>query len=208
MWHTIRKRLSIRYALISAGLCCLLGIIFPPHCVKNDDMYPNISKRAIVFSIHPSLVNTTASLEQGDIILYRHPVFTNHLLLTRVLATPGQSIQYQNDSFSNNHRVLTQVDMRVDDEEHRIYQEKLFIQTKNKQTAEKNWFIRQRNQASLWQSTLYTVPDAHIFVACDNRFYCVDSRWFGPISQDTVQYKILVSIDTSRNFLDWIQTHI
>lgn len=118
----------------------------------------------------------------GDVVLIQNPLDPQDQRLLRVLGTEGQQISFSRDGFTIDGERLHLTDMGEIDLEFRRWKESYYRQD----GSELSWLIQRPNQASSWTMDELTVTKGHIFVVCDNRAQCLDSRWWGSISEELV----------------------
>lgn len=126
----------------------------------------------------------------GDVVLIQNPLDPHNTRLVRVLATEGQKIAFQRDGFSINGKRLHLIDMGEINLEFRRWKESYY----QEDGTEISWLIQRPNQASAWKLDERTIPKGHIFVVCDNRSQCLDSRWWGSIPKERITGKLKIQI--------------
>jgi signal peptidase I len=124
----------------------------------------------------------------GDIVVLTDP-HSDSTRIRRVVAISGDRIHIHNDGIVVNDRRLPQLDMRHWNDDARVWQE---LSTNT--DGEVTWEYIQSNTASNFQTDEITIPTEQVFLMCDNRAECLDSRWWGPISTDRIQGKITFSL--------------
>ena len=178
---TVRKTLfGISCLLMGFILLWALGIV---HVNTRSDMEPSLPKGSLTW------VSAVDDYDIGDIVVFQNPLDRKQHLWARVLATEGDQIRYQNDGFVSNQRRLPKLDMREWDAQSRVWTETFY-----RENQEISWEIIQPNSNSGWQNSATTIPTDHLFVACDNREKCIDSRWWGPISKALLVGKVEVGL--------------
>ena len=118
----------------------------------------------------------------GDVVLVQNPLDPQNQRLLRVLATEGQQIAFYRDGFSIDGERLHLTDMGEINLERRRWKESYYTEA----GTEISWLIQRPNQASSWEMKELEVPKGHIFVVCDNRSECLDSRWWGSIPKELI----------------------
>lgn len=147
-------------------------------CATHNDMAPNIMNGTWYWYTQNN------HYDIGDMVVLKDP-HGDRTLIRRVVAQSGDSIRIHNDGIVVNDRRLPQLDMRHWSEDARVWQE---LSTNS--DGEVTWEYIQSNKASSFQTTETTLSTKHVFLMCDNRSECLDSRWWGPISKDAIQGKI------------------
>lgn len=104
----------------------------------------------------------------GDVVTFTSPQNPDTLLVKRVIATAGQTVDLRDGA--------VYVDGQLMDEPY----------TEGKPT----YSLADRTGAVI-QKYPYTVPEGHIFVMGDNRTNSLDSRYFGAVSVSTVTSKAM-----------------
>ena len=113
----------------------------------------------------------TSSPQQGDIVTFRDPEDPDTTLIKRVIATGGQTVDLRDG--------VVYVDGEALDED--------------EYTLGKPTYALDQHASNLSEniSYPYTVPEGYVWVMGDNRTNSLDSRYFGPVSEDTVTSKAL-----------------
>ena len=169
-----------KYALgILIALVVILGFGKP---VRQTDMLPSLPKWSWIWW-------NSRPLAMGQLVLMQDPLNPKKQILRRILALPTDSIEFRNDNFRVTNNKITQVDMHIWDNESRVFKESIYPQNKAI-----SWGIIQNNATSHWEMPTMTIPAQHVFVACDNRFNCLDSRWWGPVSIDLIEGQVHTAI--------------
>ena len=106
--------------------------------------------------------------QAGDVITFTSPLNSDTLLVKRVIATAGQTVDLRDGA--------VYIDGQLMDEPY----------TEGKPT----YSLADRNGAVI-QNYPYTVPAGPIFVMGDNRTNSLDSRYFGPVAVSTVTSKAM-----------------
>ena len=148
---------------------------------KQTDMEPNIPKGSWIWSWE-------TSSDIGNAVLIEHPHNPQQTRIRRIVAMPGGTVQFINDGLLVNGRRLPQLDMRVWDQRSRVRQE---LSTNS--ISEVTWEIVQHNNSSTFSTESITVPEDYVYLMCDNRSNCIDSRWWGPIPNSLIKGTIQLS---------------
>lgn len=170
------KQHWLRYGTIMLVIVLLIFSFGKP--VLTEEMAPTMPKGTWIWL-------NDRTLEVGQVVLIRNPLDPQHLLLRRILALETQSIAFRNDNFQLSNHKIAQVDMHLWNEHSRVFKESIYL---NHQPIE--WGIIQANANSKWSMPKITIPPNHVFVVCDNRFACLDSRWWGPISIELIEGQV------------------
>ena len=173
------KKPTLITICILAPALILWGISYR---TQQNDMAPNIPKGSWIWSWNNSL-------DVGTAVLIEHPHNPQQTRVRRIVATAGDTVQFINDGVIVNGRRLPQLDMRVWGEHSRVWQE---LSTNS--TSEVTWEIVQQNQSSSFSTEMMTIPKDHVFLLCDNRANCIDSRWWGPVPSSLIKGTIRLSI--------------
>ena len=164
------------------GLLCVLLIFILGDCTYSNEMAPTIPQWSWTWSM------TQSEYSKGDVVWILDPIdgVSHHPM--RILATEGDSIQYLNDGFVLNGRRISVLDMREWDSDSRVWKE-TFYPSQDENDA-LSWEIIQSNSNSNWKSSKEIIPTEYVYLACDNRYKCVDSRWWGPLPMSNIEGKI------------------
>ena len=168
------------------GLTMLLIVFSLGQCTRSNEMAPTLPKGSWTWPSQQSNYQT------GDVVWVRDPIDQSTQHPMRILATEGDTIQYLNDGFLLNGRRISALDMREWNETSRVWKETFYPSSDENEAL--SWEIVQSNSNSNWKSTKETIPKGHVYLACDNRYHCVDSRWWGPVPTSMVTGKISVGM--------------
>ena len=138
----------------------------------------------------------------GNVVLIQNPLDLQNERLLRILAIEGQTISFSRDGFSIDGKRLHLADMDEVNSDFRRWKEYYY----QKDGSEISWLIQRPNQSSSWEMKEITVPEGHIFVVCDNRSKCLDSRWWGPIPKGLILGTMKIQIskpDPWHSFINW-----
>lgn len=152
-------------------------------CTNTDEMAPTLPKGSWTWT------SNSETYQIGDVVWVRNPIDdgTHHPM--RILAIKGDTIQYLNDGFLLNGRRISALDMREWNTESRVWKE-TFYPSKDESDA-LDWEIIQSNSNSNWKSPEEIIPTGYVYVSCDNRYKCADSRWWGPLPMSSIEGKIV-----------------
>ena len=145
-------------------------------------MAPSLPKGSWTWSTTP------VAYQVGDVVWVLDPINNTTQHPMRILAIEGDTIQYQNDGFLLNDQRFPVLDMREWNTYSRVWKE-TFYPSKDEKDA-LSWEIIQSNSNSSWKSSRETIPTGYVYVSCDNRYKCLDSRWWGPLPTTTLGGKI------------------
>ena len=168
--------------LIILGVVLLASILGTASCATNKDMAPNITD-GTVYWVWPQ-----KTYDVGDVIVMADP-HTSTTRLRRIVARTSDEVYIESDGIVVNKRRLPQLDMRPWNEEARVWQE-----LSTNQNGEVTWEFIQANSATNFKTNNSTVPQKHVFVICDNRSECIDSRWWGAVPEEMIYGKIIWSL--------------
>lgn len=165
------KKIILR-TFISAILAFILYklttfFFLSPVVLTDSSMSPNIEKgsRAYVTTWFDK-----SSLQPGDIVLFNHPYQKEALIISRIVALPGDSIAMKNKILYRNRKKLS-----LDDKiQHSDTRKALSASLSGRDNREKS-----------------RIPAGHYFVISDNRDEALDSREFGPIAAQNIVGKVL-----------------
>ena len=164
------------------GLLCVLVIFMLGDCAQSNEMAPAVPKWSWTWSM------TQSEYSKGDVVWIMDPIdgVSSHPM--RILATGGDTIQYLNDGFVLNNRRISALDMREWDSDSRVWKETFYPSQDENEAL--SWEIIQSNSNSNWKSSKETIPNGYVYLACDNRYKCLDSRWWGPLPMSNIEGKI------------------
>jgi len=134
-------------------------------------------------------------LQRGQIVLIDNPLDKQQQRLVRIIATEGQRVAFQNGSFLVDEIRIQQTDMGANGMTHRVFKETIWFNDQ-----EYSWLINTPNEAIDWNLPELLVPAGQIFVACDNRSSCLDSRWWGSIPSNSIHSTLRVQLNTPDKF--------
>jgi signal peptidase I len=109
-------------------------------------------------------------IQPGDIITFNDPIEEGRVLIKRVIAVGGQTIDLQNG--------FVVVDGETLDEPYTYGKESVPLEP----------------MTGMRITYPYTIPEGYVWVMGDNRTNSLDSRYFGPIPESTVLGKALIRI--------------
>ena len=158
-------------SLFAFGFIGLTIVFSLGECVQNNEMAPTLPQYSWTWNSKGTEVNI------GDLVWVQDPTMPSKKRLLRIIGTSNDNIQYVNDGFLRNNKRFPVLDMREWDERHRVWKETFY-----QDNQEISWEIIQPNLNSGWKSPKVTNQTNTLYVACDHRSQCVDSRWWGPIS--------------------------
>lgn len=148
---------------VVAAVFLLRAFVIEPFVVPTGSMESTIEVGDCILAQKISL-ETGSDLKSGDIVVFKNPRPRNgvDILVKRVIATAGQTVDLQDGKVIVNSQAL--------DEGY---------------TIGMSWpFSAQAPGAQV--SYPYTVPDGCVWVMGDNRENSADSRYFGPVEEDSV----------------------
>lgn len=157
------KKMSIVLGLLLALLLAIIGRflvhalwIFPLE-IQTTSMDPALKNGQVVY------INRRAKIEMGDIVLYRHP-HNKDYLLGRAVALAGDAIAIEDRKLVLNGQRVTAA-----------------WQTRNESGSVISGRISPRDQLHELK-----IAPGNMFVLCDRRDECLDSRLLGPVTQDQI----------------------
>ena len=151
--------------LVIFGLAwCLRAFVVEPYSIPSGSMEQTIMTGDSVLG--EKMTYRFRSPEVGDIVTFTDPELESRLLIKRVVATAGQTVDLQDGKL-----VVDGVVQNAD-------------YTRNKRSDPLS------NSIAI-SSYPYTVPEGCVFVMGDNRENSQDSRYFGAIKISTIQSKAI-----------------
>jgi signal peptidase I len=129
----------------------------------------------------------------GSVLSVQNPLDPKDRRLLRVLATEGQTIAFYRDGFLIDGKRLHIADMGdVNATVHR-WKESYY----HPDGSESSWLTQSSMQASSWTMDEIEIPKGHVFVVCDNRDQCLDSRWWGAIPEELIVSTLRIQLSKS-----------
>jgi signal peptidase I len=158
--------------LLLAGAAALATLRF----VQGDDMRWSIQDGDAVW-ILPGRVR------RADVGLLRDPLDPSRTVLRRAVAGEGKKVRIDSGGIRVNGKRIRQQEMG-EDGAYRVLKEVIW----SKPPARANAYLPEiRNQPGSWTlDDPVEVPDGHWWVMADNRDVALDSRWWGPVSEDDI----------------------
>ncbi len=126
--------------------------------VTGDSMYPNFHDKEQVLA--EKLSTKFIELKRGEIIIFKHPLEQDRLLIKRVIGLPKETIRISNGFVYINDKVLDEPYLAPD--------------TKTQQ------------EQAFQEGLEYKIPDNSYIVLGDNRTKSTDSREWGFLSKDLI----------------------
>lgn len=157
------QKTSIVFGILLALLLAVIGRflvhaiwIFPLE-IQTASMDPVLKKGQVVY------INRRARIEMGDVILYRHPQNKDYLL-GRAVGLPGDNLSMEDRKLIRNGAPVVAA-----------------WQTRNESGQTISGRISPRDQIHEVK-----VTPGSLFVLCDRRDECLDSRLLGLITEDQI----------------------
>ena len=146
------------------------GFFFYPYTIQNDRMFPGLRTGD---KVTVDLRFETKDLERGDILLLRHPAYTDdhpRYIFARLIGLPNESIAIRNRMvYINGAPLHAPWERKI--RKHLKYTKQPFTSPNQK-----------RDQLSKVRLT-----KKQIFVLSDNRKIATDSRQFGPVGLSQIE---------------------
>lgn len=135
-------------------------LIMRPHKIKGNSMHPNFPNAEYLLT--EKVTYYTKAPARGDVIVFKAPpeISEEDEYIKRVIAVPGERVRV-----SGGH-------VYINDE---LLKEDYLADT-----------VYTAGGSFLKDDQEYTVPEGKYFVMGDNRPHSLDSRFFGPITKDTM----------------------
>lgn len=114
---------------------------------------------------------------KGDVVQLDDPAHPSRKLFRRVLATSGDDVRYRTGKLRVNGQTLRIREMTQQDD--------FAIRSE-----ENGWLIRRRTIRDRSQGFEGIVQDDHVFLMADARDEAVDSRWWGPLKENTLGRRV------------------
>ena len=117
----------------------------------------------------------------GDIIVFQYPQDKKINYIKRVVALPGDYVEYINKELRVNGKKYSQIEMNNDYlDANDIADNRLYSESNNKKIYQ---ILKNDNNG---QNFSYTVPQDMYFVLGDNRDNSNDSRYWGPVPEENL----------------------
>lgn len=136
-----------------------------PFVVKNGEMSPAFPPGSTVYI---NRRNNVHQLKRGDIVLVRHPLNDHYMMLRRVIALSGETMEIKD------RRILINGSILSADERKKLEPGALPVRL-----APGEFSNRDNIQP-------VTIPENHLFILSDNRLSGIDSRDLGPVAMDQI----------------------
>ena len=164
--------------------------------VPTADMHPSIQKDDLIWI-------RSAPPQLGSVVLLQDPHDSERVYLRRVMAMAGDAVQaLPNGALRINGKTIRQRDMGTVDL-FRIYQENIWS-TENKALQ---YLVQRLIEApQAMPQSPQVLPPKTLYVMSDNRDVAVDSRWWGPISEDLVLGVVALRIGAAHEWRDYWST--
>ncbi len=143
------------------------------HTVGSDEMSPSIRAGDRV------LIIPRAPL-RGDVVALEDPLDPERVVLRRAIADGDKRVRYENGELRVDVKRIRQKDMGELDGD-RVTQETMW----SKPPARANlWLLRYQKEPVHWEAEPVAVPEGSWYLLADHRDRALDSRWWGPISEE------------------------
>lgn len=169
---------TIQKCLLGIGLIIGLSSIRFIRFSADQSMQPTVGPfdPMILWSI-----DENRPLRAGDLLWMKDPLDPEKMLIRRLIALPGQQISIRDSVVTVNQKALYQVDMDLDKSStFRHFEER------DRGARMLTHLIRHRIDTVPWSADATVIPDDHLYVMCDDRDQCLDSRWWGPVPKTLV----------------------
>ncbi len=138
----------------------------------------------------------------GDTLLLRNPLDPEENILRRFIAGPGETVLYdRNGTVRVKDKRIRQRDMG-NEEPHRVIEETLW-----RGDIKVQWRILRLLKPVQLRFEALTVPADHIYVLCDRRDECVDSRFWGSIHQRYIRSVVKARLGKSDPWRSWLERY-
>ncbi|MDR3316039.1 MAG: signal peptidase I [Coriobacteriales bacterium] len=166
----IREIIEILAVIVVAIIITTLlrTFVIDQYIIPTGSMIPTIEEEDHLFAEKVSYV--FGSIHQGDIVTFNDPILPGRILIKRVIAVEGQTVDLVDGA--------VYIDGKPLDEPYTHGKESTPLELMGGVTL----------------SYPFTVPDGAIWVMGDNRTNSLDSRYFGPISEDEVTGRAIIRI--------------
>ena len=153
---------TLFYILIFIG-CYILISYFGISIVSGQSMEPTLHNNDVI--IHSNYPSTTDNLKINDIIIADTPpdIFgQDELIVKRIVGLPNDTIEIKNNVFYRNGKAVNE-----------------------------NYIKEVMNSEDFSNIPAITLKSNEYYIMGDNRNHSTDSRYFGPISKDTITSKVV-----------------
>ena len=153
----------VTLAIVAVVAFVLRTFVIEPFNIPSGSMETTIMTGDLVFS---EKISVRKGVEAGQIVTFDDPQGSSKTLIKRVIATGGQTVDLVDGSVS--------VDGVVLDEPYAT-----------------GYSVPLKTVDGVQISYPYTVPEGCVWVMGDNREHSLDSRYFGPIPEQSVSARAL-----------------
>lgn len=170
------KKKIAKALLVLLGLMVIAALI-PLRQVADDDMAHSIRKGDWVWILPLRVL-------PADVVLLEDPLDPGRTVLRRAVAGTDKKVKYEESSFKVNGKKVRQTEMGLVGT-YRVLKEVIW----SRPPARANpFFIRQSQDPVKWSmAEKVEVPEGSWFLLADDRDHAIDSRWWGPVSEDRIK---------------------
>lgn len=161
--------------LVLLGVAAICALV-PLRTVRGDDMRWSLHDGDLVWVL-------PMRVRPADIVVVRDPLDDSATVLRRAIAGPGKKVRIDSGGIRINGKRIRQQEMG-EDGDRRVLKEVIW----SKPPARANAYLPEiANQPGSWtMEAAVEVPEGHWWVMADNRDVGLDSRWWGPVSEDDI----------------------
>lgn len=168
-------KLFVVGGLLVVGLPCLLTVgAFRSWQQEGPSMAPNLPHGTGFFA------SRFGEAEPGDVVVFESPA-DDLLVVKRVIATGGQTVEIVEGRVLVDGEPVERQEIGPATPPRRgyvCYAEKI---------GDYAWVVLETEGSEAYDQPPITVPEDHLYVLGDNRSRSNDSRYFGPVSTDSVK---------------------
>ena len=146
--------------------------------IPQNGMYPGLPAGSRLFALRKPYADSWR-VSRGDIVVFNHTIKgAEYKFIWRVVGLPGDTVETSADGVAVNGRKLTQEETR------REGPAGIFRETNGDASYEVAYDTPPPAKPPL--DTKLVVPEGQFFVMGDNRHNAIDSRYFGPITFESI----------------------
>ena len=184
-------------ALLVLLLLLVAVALLPARRVADDDMSPNLQQGDLVWVLPVQPL-------RGDVVVLADPLDPERTVLRRTLTGGEGKVAWDDGGARVNGKRLRQSDMGMLEGD-RLMKEVIWFKPPARPAS---WLVRLRKPPAPWSADKVVVPEAHWYLLADDRDRALDSRWWGPVPEASLQGVVRLRIgkpDEWRGWVEWLE---